>query len=74
MFKTVNIRNVKTQDKKEKMAFHTPWNMQMVPLLGASVTLVCDIVVCHISSMPILRNGRSLDCTRAYGQEETGSF
>ena len=31
MFKTVNIRNVKTQDKKDKMAFHTPWNkFQMV--------------------------------------------
>lgn len=60
MFKTVNIRNVKTQDKKDKMAFHTPWNIQMVPLLGASVS--------------ILRNGRSLDRTRAYGPGETGSF
>ena len=39
MFKTVNIRNVKTQDKKDKMAFHTPWNIQMVPILGASVSI-----------------------------------
>ena len=60
MFKTVNIRNVKTQDKKDKMAFHTPWNIQMVAVLGANV--------------PILRNGRSLDWIRAYGPVETGSF